>query len=77
MALLRDFIPLSKERQRVHDLVECGYSVFTDGGQTYLQLDTYGSQERAIPGKTSQSLQLDRSAAEQLKVLIEATFPGL
>ena len=77
MALLRDFIPINKDRQRVHDIVECGYSLFSRDGQTYLQLDTYGSQERAIPGKTSQSLQLDRSAARQLKNLLEASFPEL
>ena len=62
---------------RVHGEVECGYSVFESGGQRYLQLDTYGSAERAIPGKTSQSLQLDETGARRLKRLIEETFPGL
>lgn len=76
VALLRTFSALTKDRQRVHGAVECGYSTFTDGGKTYLQLDTYGSPARQIRGKTSQTVQLDEVAARQLKRLIEATFPG-
>ncbi len=51
--------------------------MFNEGNETYLQLDTYGSSERRIPGKTSQSLQLDRRSAKKLKRLLEQTFPGI
>jgi hypothetical protein len=67
---------LQKERHQVHGVVECGYTIFEDGGTRYLQLDTYGSQERQIPGKTSQSIQLNAESAAQLKTLIEKTFAG-
>jgi hypothetical protein len=40
-----------------------------------LQLDTYGSPERQIPGKTSQSIQLNAESAAELKRLIEKVFP--
>ena len=53
------------------------YSVFEEEGSRYLQLDTYGSQERKILGKTSQSIQLDAKAAAALKSLIERVFPEI
>ncbi|CAN5654210.1 hypothetical protein BH18ACT13_BH18ACT13_20580 [soil metagenome] len=59
MALIEDFKSLSKDRQRPHGRVGCGYSVFNEGNETYLQLDTYGSSERRIPGKTSRDDPLD------------------
>jgi hypothetical protein len=46
-------------------------------GDRYLQLDTFGSTERQIPGKTSQSIQLNERSAAQLKILIERAFPGI
>lgn len=76
MALITRFMELQKERHQVHGVVECGYTIFEDGGTRYLQLDTYGSQERQIPGKTSQSIQLNAESAAQLKTLIEKTFAG-
>lgn len=46
-------------------------------GTRILQLDTYGSPGRVIPGKTSQSLQFDAAGARQLKRLLERTFPEI
>jgi hypothetical protein len=40
-----------------------------------LQLATYGSDERKIPGKTSQTLQLERTRALELRDVIERVFP--
>jgi hypothetical protein len=78
MVLITSFVPAGAgNRGRVHGAVECGYSAFESGGKQYLQLDTYGSNERAIPGKVSQTIQLDESAALRLKGLIEQTFPGI
>lgn len=77
MALVRDFVHVSKEANRVHSEVECGYLSFTASGRTYLQLDTYGSKGRKIPGKVSQSIQLDAHGARELVVLIRRTFPGI
>jgi hypothetical protein len=78
MALVTTLTQVAKDRQSVHGPVECAYSVFTGpDGQRYLQLETFGSKERKIPGKTSQAIQLNESAAAELKRLIEQTFPHL
>jgi hypothetical protein len=77
VALIRGFSPAGYgNRGRVHGEVDCGFTVFEVGARSYLQLDTYGSSTRAVPGKTSQSIQLDERAARELKRLIERTFPG-
>ena len=74
MALLTSIKRVSKPRQRVHKPVECGASTFEHDGVLYLQLDTYGTRERQDVGDVSQSLQMDREAALQLRELIDATF---
>ncbi len=46
-------------------------------GTAYLLLETYGAADRAMPGKVSQSLHLDRQRAADLKALLEQQFPGI
>jgi hypothetical protein len=78
VALIRQFSPAGAgNRGRVHGEVECGFSSFESRGRMYLQLDTYGSQRRVIPGKVSQTIQLDVQSARELKRLLERTFPGI
>jgi hypothetical protein len=77
MALITGLTELQKDRNRVHGAVECGYTVFEECGERYLQLDTYGSPERKIPGKTSQSIRLNAESAARVKALIEKVFPGI
>lgn len=77
MALICEIKKVQKERQAVHGTVECSYSSFSEGGSRYLQLDTYGSPDRAIAGKVSQSLQLNHESAKRLLDLIHETFPDL
>lgn len=77
MALIEKFQPVSSDVQKLHGAVTCGYRSFTVGGQRVLQLDTYGSTDRQIPNKISQSLQLDIDGARQLLRIIEEAFPGL
>lgn len=51
-----------------HSLVECTYDVVTDAdGTKYLQLDTYGSKERKLFGKKSQSLRFAPAAIAHLR----------
>lgn len=76
MALIREIHQIHKERNNVHAPVECSYCVFRSDGKTYLQLDTYGSADRKLRGKVSQSIQLDETSARQLKRLIEEAFPA-
>jgi hypothetical protein len=77
MALIGGFTQVQKETNRVHEGVECGWTRFERDGEIYLQLDTYGSSERQIPGKVSQSIQLDTTAATQLVRVIRQTFPSI
>lgn len=77
MALVEEIAPTTRSRQAVHAPTTCFSSVLECDGQTYIQLDTYGSATRKLRHKVSQSIQFDRSAAKQLKQLIERTFPGL
>ena len=54
-----------------HSAVECSYTVITLDDEKLLQLDTYGSTGRAIPGKKSQSLRFSKEAIQQLKRIIQ------
>lgn len=56
--------------------MECGYVVGQTDDRTILHLETYGSSSRAIPGKVSQSIELDEAASELMTVLRRA-FPRL
>lgn len=54
-----------------HRKVECTYSVVTgDDGSKLLQLDTYGSEHRQIPGKKSQTLRFSPPALQELKRIL-------
>lgn len=54
MALVSSIEPSQKERQRVHQPTRCLYSIVeAAGGKRYIQLDTYGSDERRHPEKIS------------------------
>lgn len=54
-----------------HSPVACTYDVVTDeSGQRCLQLDTYGSSERKLIGKKSQSIRLTPAAIAELKSII-------
>lgn len=76
MALVRKLEPRQKEIRTVHEVTDCTYSVFVDDANNrYLQVDTYGSSRREIPGKVSQTIQLDEGAATQLRRIIDETFP--
>jgi hypothetical protein len=75
MALIREFTEVQKGSNRVHDVVDCGWTVFERDGAVYVQLDTYGTDHRQIPGKVSQSLQLDEASARALMRILRHAFP--
>ena len=50
------------------------YLVAERDGKTILQLNTYGSVTREMPGKLSQTLQLDQKSAEELVNILKAEF---
>lgn len=65
---------LEKDRNFVHDKVYATYSVFDELGEHYVQIDTYGRSNRELPGKISQSIQLDKTSAKVLFDLLKTEF---
>ena len=78
MALIKSFEPMgATANARVHRTeAECRWVVFESGGKRYLQLNTYGSDAREIPGKVSQTIQLDEASGRSLRRLIDRAFPA-
>jgi hypothetical protein len=75
MAIIRKLERVSLERDSRHTEVNCTYSIVVDEqGKKSLQIDTYGSATRKIPGKKSQSIRYSPEAIEQLKGILEAEF---
>lgn len=77
MALIQDFEQRPIEPKNVHSGVVCGYSAVEVDGHRIVQLETYGSADRAIPGKVSQTIQLDESSARELVRILRSAFPGI
>lgn len=73
MALIEKmkFSKITKDRIRVHEPAEATYSVFSDGNNTYFQIDTYGSDSRKDKGKISQSIQIDKETALELIQILQ------
>jgi hypothetical protein len=77
MALIAEFQERPLAPKRVHDPVTCGYKAVRIGAQQILQLETYGSQNRVSVETASQTIQLDETAARELKKILDRTFPNL
>lgn len=65
---------VEKERNSVHGKVDATYSEFISEGEVFFQIDTYGSANRDLKGKVSQSIQIDRETAIELIQLLNNTF---
>ena len=65
---------IDKTRNVLHEKVHTTYTVFEKDGQKYVQLDTYGKDDRDNPEKISQSLQLDEETARFLVRLLIKEF---
>ena len=74
MALVTKFEKLDGERTQLHEEVEAKYAVFERDGKGFVQINTYGRPGREIPGKVSQSIQLDRQGAEALVAILKKAF---
>ncbi|MBE9158508.1 hypothetical protein IQ265_16950 [Nodosilinea sp. LEGE 06152] len=77
MALVENIELLRKDRQSIHKPVECCAFVISESGEKYIQIDTYGSEERQQAGRISQTIQFSKKAAKQLKEMIENTYLDL
>ncbi len=72
MAIVRSLEKIVLDRDARHTEVNATYTIVTDGnGEKYLQVDTYGSKERHIAGKKSQSIRFSPAAISQLKTILQ------
>jgi hypothetical protein len=75
MALINGLEKGFKNRENIHKNTSGIYFIVTDKrGNKYLQIDTDGTLDRAIPGKVSQSLQFSPEAIKQLKKILTTEF---
>lgn len=74
MALVTAFERKDPERNRVHDPIEASFTSFSDGERKYVQIDTHGRATREIPGKISQTIQLDEGSARKLVEILTKEF---
>ena len=65
---------LDKQRNSVHEEAPATYTVFSENGETYFQIDTYGRTDREHPEKISQSIQLNKDSARRIAKLLIDTF---
>jgi len=76
MAIVRHLEEKQLDVEAAHTETECTYSIVqTKDGTRFLQVDTYGSSERKIAGKKSQSVRFAPEAVRQLVDIINAHFP--
>jgi hypothetical protein len=71
MAIVRAFERRDLEAKQKHTETFATFTWIQEPDGRYLQIDTYGSDGRAIPGKKSQSLRLAPSALHQLRALLD------
>jgi hypothetical protein len=76
VAIVRELKPQAvPKKEAAHTDTECTYAIVTaDDGSKLLQLDTYGSERRRIPGKVSQSIRFTEAALKQLAKIIRENF---
>lgn len=66
MANVRGFEPKDTAGPKPHSDVDATIAVVEVDGEKFIQIDTYGSSDRLMPGKVSQSLRLSEAAFDQL-----------
>lgn len=74
MALVKSFTRKYMERNSLHEEIEASYTAFERDGRVFIQIDTYGRDTREMPGKKSQTIQLDREGATALFNILKREF---
>jgi len=74
MALVLDFEPKELAYVGQQKQADATFSVVELDGERFFQIDTYGSSDRQLVGKRSQSLRLSRDAASKLVRLLQTEF---
>lgn len=70
MAIVRSLEHRQVEAHQRHSETTASYAWVREPDGIYLQIDTYGSDRRAIPGKKSQSIRLSPGALDVLRSLL-------
>ena len=71
---INNFEKKIKERNNVQEKIISSYSVFDINGEKYFQIDTYGSPDRKILGKISQTIQFDKDVAKKIIEILSKEF---
>ncbi|MFT6474434.1 hypothetical protein [Qipengyuania profunda] len=67
MATVRKFEHTqTKTGARSHTEVDATIGIVESNGETFIQIDTFGSVDREYPGKLSQTLRLSKKAYQEL-----------
>ncbi len=74
MARIRKFVKIDKIRNSIHFEVECTYCIFDEQGKKYIQIDTYGTDQRQVRNQASQNIQFDKDTAIQLVNMLKTEF---
>jgi hypothetical protein len=75
MALIRRFERIDMERNSLHKEIPAKFAIFKRDGRSFVQINMHGSEERLMPDKTSQTIQLDREGADALRAILDEAFP--
>lgn len=70
MALINN-ITQEMRNARIHREVEATYNIVNSNGETYIQINTFGSDERIIKGKVSQSIQLSKEVIKEIYNILQ------
>jgi hypothetical protein len=78
MALVQKIESRQKDIRTVHNTTTCTFSLYTnDAGDRFVQLDTYGSEDREVGGKVKQTLQFNEESAARLMEIFREVYPKL
>jgi hypothetical protein len=76
MAIVRELRLIHLEKDSKHTEASASYSIVREkDGTKLLQIDSYGSTDREVPGKKSQSIRFSTSAIRQLRRILKEEFP--
>lgn len=74
MARIERFVQKTLDRVSLHAPISADLVAYELDGRKLLQINTSGSASRQIPGKVSQSIQLDERSARQLYDALRSHF---
>lgn len=74
MARIEVFEEAEILRMQLHDVVDAKYYKHERDGEKLLQISTFGRPSRDLPGKLSQTIQLDATSGQQLFDILRSHF---